>query len=64
MSDGAGVHFGASEPRHDGAAIPEGAAAPVTERAAFAPKAYTVRLSMGESEAGGFSRAMHGARRL
>jgi gamma-glutamyltranspeptidase/glutathione hydrolase len=27
MSDGTGVHFGASEPRHDGAAIPE--AAPV-----------------------------------
>ncbi len=25
MSNGAGVHFGASEPRHDGAAIPEGA---------------------------------------
>jgi gamma-glutamyltranspeptidase/glutathione hydrolase len=25
MSDGTGVHFGASEPRHDGAAIPEGA---------------------------------------
>ena len=24
MSDGAGVHFGASEPRHDGAAIPQG----------------------------------------
>jgi gamma-glutamyltranspeptidase/glutathione hydrolase len=24
MSDGAGVHFGASEPRHDGSAIPEG----------------------------------------
>ena len=24
MSDGAAVHFGASEPRHDGAAIPEG----------------------------------------
>jgi hypothetical protein len=23
MSDGRGVHFGASEPRHDGAAIPE-----------------------------------------
>jgi gamma-glutamyltranspeptidase/glutathione hydrolase len=23
MSDGDGVHFGASEPRHDGAAIPE-----------------------------------------
>ena len=23
MSNGAGVHFGASEPRHDGAAIPE-----------------------------------------
>jgi gamma-glutamyltranspeptidase/glutathione hydrolase len=23
MSDGTGVHFGASEPRHDGAAIPE-----------------------------------------
>jgi gamma-glutamyltranspeptidase/glutathione hydrolase len=23
MSDGLGVHFGASEPRHDGAAIPE-----------------------------------------
>ena len=23
MSDSAGVHFGASEPRHDGAAIPE-----------------------------------------
>jgi hypothetical protein len=23
MSDGNGVHFGASEPRHDGAAIPE-----------------------------------------
>jgi gamma-glutamyltranspeptidase/glutathione hydrolase len=23
MSDGSGVHFGASEPRHDGAAIPE-----------------------------------------
>ncbi len=30
MSDGAGVHFGASEPRHDGAAIPE--APPVFER--------------------------------
>jgi gamma-glutamyltranspeptidase/glutathione hydrolase len=29
MSDGAGVHFGASEPRHDGAAIPE--APPVFE---------------------------------
>jgi len=28
MSNGAGVHFGASEPRHDGAAIPE--AAPLT----------------------------------
>jgi hypothetical protein len=25
MSDASGVHFGASEPRHDGAAIPEGA---------------------------------------
>jgi gamma-glutamyltranspeptidase/glutathione hydrolase len=25
MSDGTGVHFGASEPRHDGAAIPEAA---------------------------------------
>jgi gamma-glutamyltranspeptidase / glutathione hydrolase len=25
MSTGSGVHFGASEPRHDGAAIPEGA---------------------------------------
>ena len=24
MSNGTGVHFGASEPRHDGAAIPEG----------------------------------------
>ena len=24
MSTGAGVHFGASDPRHDGAAIPEG----------------------------------------
>jgi gamma-glutamyltranspeptidase/glutathione hydrolase len=24
MSDGTGVHFGASEPRHDGAAIPQG----------------------------------------
>ena len=24
MSDGSGVHFGASEPRHDGAAVPEG----------------------------------------
>jgi gamma-glutamyltranspeptidase/glutathione hydrolase len=23
MSDGSGVHFGASDPRHDGAAIPE-----------------------------------------
>jgi len=23
MDDGHGVHFGASEPRHDGAAIPE-----------------------------------------
>ena len=23
MDDGQGVHFGASEPRHDGAAIPE-----------------------------------------
>jgi gamma-glutamyltranspeptidase/glutathione hydrolase len=29
MSDGTGVHYGASEPRHDGAAIPEG---PVTTR--------------------------------
>jgi gamma-glutamyltranspeptidase/glutathione hydrolase len=29
MSDGTGVHFGASEPRHDGAAIPE--APPVLE---------------------------------
>jgi gamma-glutamyltranspeptidase/glutathione hydrolase len=28
MSDAAGVHFGASEPRHDGAAIPEGAPFP------------------------------------
>ena len=28
MSDGAGVHFGASEPRHDGAAIPEPAPMP------------------------------------
>jgi gamma-glutamyltranspeptidase / glutathione hydrolase len=25
MSDSAGVHFGASDPRHDGAAVPEGA---------------------------------------
>jgi gamma-glutamyltranspeptidase/glutathione hydrolase len=25
MTDSAGVHFGASDPRHDGAAIPEGA---------------------------------------
>ena len=25
MSDGKGIHFGASEPRHDGAAIPQGA---------------------------------------
>jgi gamma-glutamyltranspeptidase/glutathione hydrolase len=25
MSAASGVHFGASEPRHDGAAIPEGA---------------------------------------
>ncbi len=32
MSDGAGVHFGASEPRHDGAAIPE--APPVFARGA------------------------------
>jgi len=31
MSDGAGVHFGASEPRHDGAAIPE--APPIFGRA-------------------------------
>ena len=31
MSNGAGVHFGASEPRHDGAAIPE------------APPVFTVR---------------------
>jgi hypothetical protein len=31
MSNGAGVHFGGSEPRHDGEAIPE--PAPV-----FAPK--------------------------
>jgi len=23
MSDGSGVHYGASEPRHDGAAMPE-----------------------------------------
>jgi gamma-glutamyltranspeptidase/glutathione hydrolase len=30
MSDGSGVHFGASEPRHDGAAIPE--APPVFDR--------------------------------
>ena len=30
MTDGSGVHFGASEPRHDGAAIPE--APPVFER--------------------------------
>jgi gamma-glutamyltranspeptidase/glutathione hydrolase len=32
MSDGTGVHYGASEPRHDGAAIPE--APLVFERAA------------------------------
>ncbi len=32
MSDGSGVHFGASEPRHDGAAIPE--APPVFARRA------------------------------
>jgi hypothetical protein len=25
MSNGQGVHFGASDPRHDGAAIPQGA---------------------------------------
>ena len=30
MSDGAGVHFAGSEPRHDGAAIPE--APPVFKR--------------------------------
>ena len=30
MTDGSGVHFGASEPRHDGAAIPE--APPVFDR--------------------------------
>jgi gamma-glutamyltranspeptidase/glutathione hydrolase len=30
MSDGTGVHYGASEPRHDGAAIPEGAPFPGT----------------------------------
>ena len=30
MANGAGVHFGASEPRHDGAAIPQ--PAPVFER--------------------------------
>jgi hypothetical protein len=30
MADGAGVHYGASEPRHDGAAIPQ--PAPVFER--------------------------------
>jgi gamma-glutamyltranspeptidase / glutathione hydrolase len=30
MSDGTGVHYGASEPRHDGAAIPEGAPLPGT----------------------------------
>ena len=30
MSDGTGVHYGASEPRHDGAAIPE--APPVFNR--------------------------------
>jgi gamma-glutamyltranspeptidase/glutathione hydrolase len=29
MSDGSGVHFGASEPRHDGAAIPEAPAWPL-----------------------------------
>jgi gamma-glutamyltranspeptidase/glutathione hydrolase len=29
MSNGAGVHFGASEPRHDGAAIPQPAPAPL-----------------------------------
>lgn len=28
MSDGKGMHFGASEPRHDGAAIPQGVPAP------------------------------------
>jgi gamma-glutamyltranspeptidase/glutathione hydrolase len=28
MSNGAGVHFGASDPRHDGAAIPQGAPIP------------------------------------
>jgi gamma-glutamyltranspeptidase/glutathione hydrolase len=32
MSDGSGVHFGASEPRHDGAAIPE------------APDVFTTRV--------------------
>jgi len=30
MSDGTGVHYGGSEPRHDGAAIPE--APPVFQR--------------------------------
>jgi gamma-glutamyltranspeptidase/glutathione hydrolase len=34
MSDGTGVHYGASEPRHDGAAIPE--APPVFDRSARA----------------------------
>lgn len=33
MSNGKGIHFGASEPRHDGAAIPQGAPAPIPTRA-------------------------------
>jgi gamma-glutamyltranspeptidase / glutathione hydrolase len=32
MSNGAGVHFGASEPRHDGAAIPEAPVLPLGRR--------------------------------
>ena len=38
MSNGAGVHFAGSEPRHDGAAIPE---APKVSRAAYFPDAVT-----------------------
>ena len=51
MSDGAGVHFGASEPRHDGAAIPE------------APPVFTTRHEPGKPKPAGKAMKEQEARR-
>ena len=55
MSDGAGVHFGASEPRHDGAAIPE--APPVTYSSEQDWLRFSARIKPRRSSSEGAERA-------